>query len=290
MGSALYAALFCGSIEMVPDRLLRALLKFARGIYFQSSWQKLFHYAKIGMNYWGGATIGSSGEEYGLRHALSKLEDKTHIVIFDVGANAGQFANLVMKEIRKKKTIYCFEPARATFEELRKWIDRNSSADEIVANNVGLGSVTGNKLLYSSEPGSTIASLYQLENPLRQFKEEYTELVGMDTIDNFCRAHLISRIDYLKLDVEGHEFEALLGASDMISEGKVLFIQFEFGECHIDSRTFMRDFFKLFCGRYLIYRIVANGLVPLPSYSANLEVFSTANYLAELRLMDHTYT
>ena len=48
-----------------------------------------------------------------------------------------------------------------------------------------------------------------------------------------------SKIDLLKLDVEGHELY-LLSAKKFIS--KISVIQFEFGGCNIDTRTYFRDF------------------------------------------------
>lgn len=46
-------------------------------------------------------------------------------------------------------------------------------------------------------------------------------LVDVDTIDNFCEANSINAIDILKLDIQGNELEALLGASKMLSRGDI---------------------------------------------------------------------
>jgi len=60
-------------------------------------------------------------------------------------------------------------------------------------------------------------------------------------------------------------------------------VQFEFGEANIDSRTYFRDFHQLLGTDYDLYRIVPDGLQPLAGYSAELEIFATINYLAELK-------
>jgi len=71
------------------------ILKFVRKSCFQSLWGQLFHYSKVGMNYWGGATVGYSGEEYALRYADLKLRQKRRkITIFDVGANIGSICKV----------------------------------------------------------------------------------------------------------------------------------------------------------------------------------------------------
>ena len=47
-------------------------------------------------------------------------------------------------------------------------------------------------------------------------------------------------IDYVKIDVEGHELDVLEGFGDLIN--KIKLIQFEFGGCNIDTRTFFKIF------------------------------------------------
>jgi FkbM family methyltransferase len=258
------------------------ILRVVRKRCFQPLWEKVFHYSKVGMNYWGGATVGYSGEEYALRYAEAKLKQLRvgKITIFDVGANIGQFAKMAVHELSLENVIYSFEPSFKTYQALQKAIIEDN---QIITNNIGFGSVEAFLTLYSSEMSSTIASLYDQENPLREFKDDYKEVVKIETIDKFCEINSISGIDYLKLDIEGHEYQALLGAFDMMSKDRISFIQFEFGECQIDSKTFFRDFYNLLHNQYDLYRIVSDGLAPIKVYSADLEVFSTANYLAELR-------
>ena len=100
------------------------------------------------------------------------------------------------------------------------------------------------------------------------------------TLDGFCAEHDIQEIGYLKIDVEGHELSVLRGAQGMLSKKRVRFVQFEFGEANIDSRTFMRDFFELLGADFEFYRIVSDGLYKVSTYHSNLEVFATINYLA----------
>lgn len=83
----------------------------------------------------------------------------------------------------------------------------------------------------------------------------------------------------MKLDVEGHELAVLKGGKQMLDDGKIHVIQFEFGGCNIDSRTYFQDFFYLLSPGFRIYRIVKDGLFPIEEYSEDLEVFKTTNYL-----------
>jgi FkbM family methyltransferase len=263
------------------------LLYILRTKIFQNIWEKVFHISKIGMNYWGGATIGYSGEEFALRYANDKLKNLSRkIVIFDVGANVGQFAQLAITEFTCENEIHSFEPSCQTFLMLNEFIENNFYQDKIFSYNIGVGSTEKNMTLFSSEHGSTIASLYDQQNPLRNFKSYLNETVIINTLDNICRINSIEFIDYLKLDIEGHEFHALLGGKELLQANKIHFIQFEFGEPQIDSRTYFRDIYNLLHQNYNFYRIVSNGIVKINEYKPDLEIFNTANYLAENKFLN----
>jgi hypothetical protein len=108
-----------------------------------------------------------------------------------------------------------------------------------------------------------------------------SEIVEINTIDEFCSANGIRHIHFLKMDVEGNELNILYGAKQMIESDSIDFIQFEFGGCNIDSRTYFQDFFYLLKDRYHIYRILKKGLFQIDTYSEKYEIFTTTNYLAQ---------
>lgn len=66
----------------------------------------------------------------------------------------------------------------------------------------------------------------------------------------------------------------------MINDKRIDAIQFEFGGCNIDSRTFFQDFFYLLKDNYKIYRVLKDGLLEMPIYKETYEIFITINYLA----------
>jgi len=110
---------------------------------------------------------------------------------------------------------------------------------------------------------------------------DFEEVVDIRTIDSFCLEKNIDHISFLKLDTEGNELNILKGAKNMINSEKIDFIQFEFGGCNIDSKTYFQDFYYLLNPRYQIYRILENGLFPIKKYCETNEIFLTTNYLAE---------
>jgi FkbM family methyltransferase len=159
-------------------------------------------------------------------------------------------------------------------------IETTKNIDSIVPNNFGFSDKEYSQILYTNSVGSGLASVYQRNLDHFGIKMDETEEIKLTTVDSYCSSNKIEHIHFLKLDVEGHELSVLNGAKHMIENGRVDFIQFEFGGCNIDSRTFFQDFFYLLKDRYKIFRILENGVYELPFYKETYELFITVNYLA----------
>ena len=50
--------------------------------------------------------------------------------------------------------------------------------------------------------------------------------IKIETLDEFCKKNNIEKIDYLKIDTEGSNFDVILGATEMIKNKKIKYIQF----------------------------------------------------------------
>jgi FkbM family methyltransferase len=206
----------------------------------------------------------------------------TRPVIFDVGAYSGEFSFLATDVYAEQGAlIYAFEPSLRNYQRLKQAIELavEHPGVSIEPHSLALGRQSGREQLYLKATGASTGSRYR---PTREATSALVqEDITVETIDSFCNDHAITRIDYLKLDVEGSELDVLLGATEVLARDAIRFIQFEFGEKNIESRVFLKDFFDLLGSKYRFYRIVRNGLRRINRYSSELEVFATANYLAE---------
>lgn len=213
-----------------------------------------------------------------LRGRLASLTRRA--VIFDVGANVGDYAHEVSETFGAQVELHCFEPSKATFEELKR---RTATIEGVVLNQLGVGSTTTSATLYTDGDGSTLASLYPRD--LERFDREMnqTETIELITVDDYCRTRSIDHIDLLKLDIEGNEFEALKGAARMIDEGRIDFIQLEFGATTLAARVSFHDLWTLLSPRFEIYRIVRHGLHPIRRYEESCELFMYQNLVAVRR-------
>jgi hypothetical protein len=104
--------------------------------------------------------------------------------------------------------------------------------------------------------------------------------VEVETLDRMATCLGITRIDLLKVDVEGHEHAVLDGARQLLDHGAVAVVQFEFGARNLASRTYLRDFVTLLGERYELFRVRPRGLARL-DYHTGAEMFlEETNYAA----------
>ena len=239
----------------------------------QPVYKAFFKLGVKGMNYDRGQVLENSGEGYVLKYVASKLSGP--LTIFDVGANKGQYASMVLKNVKLPFQLYSFEPQKSAFADLKNI----TAATHFKPFNMGMGSEKKQETLYNQIEGSVFASVVKTSHDHVAEDRVKKETIDLSTIDTFCEEHAVKTIDLLKIDVEGYEIEVLKGAKKMIAEGNIPFIQFEFGVASIEARIFMKDFFKILTG-YTIHRVLPNSLVKLENYSEYLELFLTTNYLA----------
>src|ERR1043166_497925 len=262
--------------------LFRESLKHPR---LQHLWSRLHTISIFGMNYGGGGLIESSGETWVLREVVAKrCEEIARPIIFDVGANIGDYS-LTLKRFVPAAMIYAFEPAKSVFQQLTATIAAAQAEDQIKPCNFGFSDSERTVEFFSytveGNEASVLSSIDQrLPTQALDVQTQGSEKVEVRTIDRFCEAEGIARIDFLKIDVEGHELPVLHGAERMLAEGAIAMIQFEFGPANIYSRTYFYDFWSLLSGAYDIYRIVPQGLAPISYYGEHHEIFLTTNYLA----------
>jgi len=243
----------------------------------QYFFERLYKLSLRGMNYGRASDYQNNGESVMLGK-MSRMMKSNSPVLFDVGANKGEFTKRILESWKGKKAkLFVFEPSQKTYAMLQRAIPASASVHLI---NKGLSDKAGKVELYYDREGSGLASVYPRDLSYHNINFSDHETIDLTTLDIFCEENKIEFIDFLKLDVEGHELSVLLGGKKMFDQGKINMVQFEFGGCNIDSRSFFRDYFNFFKEDFDLYRILSNGLWPINKYSEKLEIFLSANYLA----------
>ncbi len=216
--------------------------------------------------------IHNNGELRLMHDVLPQCE-----IVFDVGANIGEWAALALS-VNPRLQVHCFEPSAITIKRLQ------TRGVGTICNNFGLSSVPGETTLWVFAEGAGTNSVYRrhgLEDGWGLTEQKMQETVRMDTLDAYCQRLGIQAIDFMKADVEGHELEVFKGAVGMLSQGKIKHIQFEYGGCNIDSRVLLKDFFDFFEPYgYTFYKILPRELLRIPRYDQRLENFQHQNWMA----------
>lgn len=231
--------------------------------------------------YLSGIGSGSVAEQSGEKVVFKTLKKKykSPYCIFDVGSNKGQYLKLVNEYLKEDEfSAHCFEPQSESYKYLKS-INKVSS---VTINNIALADEEGEKKLYFNEKDTRLACLTKRRLEHFNIDLDHSQSVKVDTIDNYCKINNIDKIHLLKIDVEGHEFDVLKGASKMFKDNSINVVTFEFGGTGIDTKIFLQDFYYFFKNyNKSLYRITPSGyLIKIEKYNEMLEQFRTTNFIA----------
>ena len=143
-------------------------------------------------------------------------------VILDVGANTGQS----VKRFRRafpRSIIHSFEPSRRIFDQLKLNI---AGQEGVFAWNCGLGSSVGNQTFLENTHSDMSSFLALSKSGWGKIVNEST--VEVTTADAFLLANRIERVDILKSDTQGYDFEVIKGAEQAMRRNAVGLLYFEF--------------------------------------------------------------
>ncbi|NQV88639.1 MAG: FkbM family methyltransferase [Parcubacteria group bacterium] len=231
-------------------------------------------YKKIGVLR--GAEDITSGEKFFVENILKKLIKTQNPVLIDAGANIGEYSTLLRKIFPTSKII-AFEPNEDPFKNLKQI----SEKEKIEAFAMGLSSFKKEASIFvGAGESSKYGSLYkEIIKEIHHHGSMVEKKTCLTDLDSFCDENKINHIDLFKMDIEGHELEALRGAKKLLSLDKIDIIQFEFNAVHVASRVFIKDFYDIL-PNFEFYRLREHDLLPLGKYNAKNEIFRIQNIVA----------
>jgi FkbM family methyltransferase len=185
----------------------------------------------------------------------SFLKIKEDFTIIDIGANVGlmtlQFAKLV-----PKGNVYSFEPTFYALERLKKNLDLNPKLAErvtVINSFVSEKSDTNpNIVAYSS--WKVNGERGESDHPVHLGTPKNSEGVPSISLNDFVEKQGLQRIDFIKIDTDGHEYEVFKGAARAIAKLKPVII-FEIGLYVMDEKNISFDFYYNYF-KDLNYRLV----------------------------------
>lgn len=141
-------------------------------------------------------------------------------IVFDVGARF----DVDYIEISKHNQIeyHLFEINPLFFDKLKNKLSLFNNTEKIIANNIGIGDLDG--FAYYSEKTQSLTERRPTDEP--KISAQLKRL-PITTLHSYLKKRKIKKIDFLKTDIEGHDYFALLGLKSYLKNIK--FIQFELG-------------------------------------------------------------
>lgn len=229
----------------------------------------MYSHQKLGKNLF---DIHSNGE---LTIAKKIITNFKNPIVFDIGANIGDWSSAVI-EVSPEAEITIFEPNPNLYINLNKRFNLNSNVnlEKLALNHKeDVISFYLNDSL-DAHGNNSIYNHYYLE-PSSQKVE-----VKCISLDKYCVENNIANINFIKADIEGAEINLLRGASRMLQQQKIDFLQIEYNQTWIKAGGSLLEVFEI-CklNNYLLYRIDPRGLVKISFYTYTLEDFVFQNLL-----------
>ncbi len=146
-----------------------------------------------------------------------------------VGASDGRHS-YVMTQVAPSAQIHAFEPSAFTFEVLKLCLSWHGIARQVRPIHAAVSDAPGEMLLVtpkktSGRMGRAYAFLADAapEGKVRPDLEDTgveVQPTPVVTLDDYCREQGISRVDFIRMDIEGAEQKALKGAEGILDRDK----------------------------------------------------------------------
>ncbi|MBD5531540.1 MAG: FkbM family methyltransferase [Lachnospiraceae bacterium] len=133
--------------------------------------------------------------------------------VLDIGANIGNHTCFFLVECAAKK-VYAFEPVLRTYQILQKNVALNHLQDRAICRNIALGAHSGQAAITHQD---------SVDSGGTKVEASAGGGICMDALDNL---DIEEKIDFIKIDVEGYEYEVLKGGQKTICKNKpIIFVE-----------------------------------------------------------------
>lgn len=214
--------------------------------------------------------------------AVGWIERGKDYVVIDAGANVGSWTSYFLKYAADRKgMIYALEPQPAAAAAIRALNLRCCKVVELA-----LGERPGRATFHSSGPLDSMGSLFDRRDSNVRGRSYDRFEVEVVRLDDFIQMHAIERVDFMKMDLEGAEHQALKGAAECLRARRIRALSFEFGTSNVNARVFFREIYDLLADSgFAVFRVTPAGrLMPVSAYTEDYECFArTTTYFARLK-------
>ncbi len=141
---------------------------------------------------------------------FDKVRAKQGDVVMDVGALAGETGLYFSNLVGDKGKVYAFEPVQDSYNLLVENLKRNH-VKNIEAVKLGLFSENKDAIISNGAAGSSLLAT----NTTNKGKK-----IRLVKLDDFVKEKNLNKVDFIKMDIEGAELDALKGGEQTIKKYK----------------------------------------------------------------------
>ena len=157
-------------------------------------------------------------------------------VVLDVGANVGFWTVPMTKALGPSGKVHAFEPVPSNNLRLRENVTLNNLQDRVEVHELGLSDRRDTLLIslredFANGSGTGNASIV-IDDSDGRFR---CGMIAVDTLDNIFPSLNVKRLDFIKIDIEGHEDKFLVGAASTIRQFRPI-IHMEINEAYYNRR------------------------------------------------------
>lgn len=216
-------------------------------------------------------------EKTGEKKFIKLIKDDLNLCI-DIGANTGKYTDLLLSETNAK--VISFEPLPNAYQELQKL--KSKYKERLDTFNIAIGSQNSVLELYYGDEKSEKASLIPNLEKLSFIRNENKNKVFVDVkkLDFYEKLFDKKKIDFIKIDTEGFEYEVLKGAQNIIETHNPKFVQVEFNWHQLLKCQNIYSFSNLLKG-YEVFRILPHGskLAHIDPSRPENNIYHLSNYV-----------
>ncbi|HZB99699.1 MAG TPA: FkbM family methyltransferase [Nitrososphaeraceae archaeon] len=145
-------------------------------------------------------------------HIVGRFTPKEGDIVIDIGAHIGRYTITSSKQVGNTGKVVAIEADPDNFELLKRNIALNNLTNVLPLNYAAFSTRTRIKLYEQSA-----SAKYNSVMLTRAAKTKNYVEVNADTLDSILKQNGINQVNWIKIDVEGAEYEVLKGSTEMLS-------------------------------------------------------------------------
>jgi hypothetical protein len=153
---------------------------------------------------------GGIPKEFSLAITKYFLPKVTNFI--DVGAYTGLFCYIAAKYGPSDIKVYAYEPQKKIYKYVNETIVLNNWEKKVFFYQIGIGEKKRTAKLYIDGTGSSLNKSF--------VASQDCEIIKIDNLDNQKKILGISKVDFIKIDVENSELEVLKGAKKLLEDDR----------------------------------------------------------------------